>query len=300
MCVITPTRCNCSPTTPSGTCTRPQGDGTCLLGPCQSGFRCDCLGFETCAVSKCGKYVPVGNEEPSLTVPFQCAIMDNANDCITMTDVLDTVEAARNAASHLSVINDMVTTTSIEVINMLRTLLGQKQVVGQMLRDVDRFSDDIPKPELDEINSDTAKVSEALTDIVTVVRDVVEVSGKARDALEEARELKRTAVLKGENTKSKRKDLRDAEEKAKSENKKCESCEKLTAQIEKPIAERKNAARDCARKAQEARKLSKAAADKKKEAETIRDRAADAFRSCGEKVRSTLGKVSGRVLPGVA
>lgn len=291
-CIMTTTECQCAQTTPSGMCTRNQGDGTCLLGKCSAGFRCDCFGFEVCAINKCSKHIPIGTEDPSETVPFRCESRAGNADCIVLKDVIETATAAVNAEADATASNDESTEIELEAANDLETVQNQKKAVMQMLKDVERVADDMPDEELDAIDADVEQVEDAIEETTELVVGAVKEAKKACKGLREVRRLKREARRKYEKCGKLKKELED-------ENKKPARDLPKVLRLKKTIREledgEKKASGKCGRKTQEIRSCRKRANDKLKECKRVKKRCDDVVRGCSGKVKMSIGRVRGHM-----
>lgn len=96
-CVSNATDCTCSEHPGSGVCTQPLAGGKCLDGECSDSMRCDCLGFELCAINPCGRWEATPPAVRSLESEFQCSYVDGGAQCRTHTTFVDTVQGSTNA-----------------------------------------------------------------------------------------------------------------------------------------------------------------------------------------------------------
>lgn len=119
---------------------RYQGDGKCLLGQCSEGYKCDCLAYETCQISKCPKYTTMENVIPSAETPFLCHLTENAGTCINFVSFVDTltgVDVAKQDATQ------SVTTVNIDMraaIEAMDAIQDDKTAGDALLQQIDAYT----------------------------------------------------------------------------------------------------------------------------------------------------------------
>lgn len=136
-CVISGDSCPCAKSTPSGTCTRYQGNGKCMLADCAEGYRCDCLAFETCKISQCAKYTASLGEEESRTIPFNCELKPNSGQCISFDDVLNTTDASRVAVEQSALLVDEASEAALASAADLALLYTERRQIAVVLAKID-------------------------------------------------------------------------------------------------------------------------------------------------------------------
>lgn len=286
-CVMTPNACQCAPSTPSGTCLRSQGDGTCLLGLCQEGYRCDCFGYELCGVSTCGKHISIGNTVPSETVPFQCKYSPGSGKCTNPVEILDTVNGAVNAETDAAVTTDETTTDEIDSTKEIEEIQKEKKALSTILKEVERVADDLPDEELEEIDVEAEIVEDAVEEAAEVALEAIKESKKAAKALREARGLKREARRADRMAKQKKEQL-DVEEKKPKKNKPL--CDKIRGEVDELTKKQKRASKGCGQKAKDARTYKKNCQQKRSKCKDIKKKAQDAGSRCMQKAEKGIGK----------
>lgn len=290
-CLLTPTECQCAVSTPSGTCLRSQGDGTCLLGLCSEGYRCDCFGYERCSISKCGKHVTIGDSVPSETVPFSCQYSPGSGHCTNAVDMLDTVSAANNAESDATASADETTADETDSTMEVKEIQREKKAVIQVLKEVERVADDLPDDELDEIDVDAEVVEDSAEEVAVVALEAVRESRRASKAMRESRKLKREA-RRADRLAKEKKDRLDREEKKPNKDKAL--CGRLRVEVDKLRRVQKDKSKGCGRKAKESRDFRRSCNEKRERCGEIKKRAQAASSRCMQKSQKSLGKARGR------
>lgn len=162
-CVITNSSCTCAMQTPSGTCMRHQGDGACLMGQCNNGYKCDCMGFEQCAVSNCSIYTTTNLAVPSELKEFPCQLTPSAGKCITFETFLDTVDAVDSAKTTSTAALHETTTDLTDMTYDQAEMLADKAAVDDVLEQLDvQGAGDVTEEERAEVDSDSLEVSTAI------------------------------------------------------------------------------------------------------------------------------------------
>lgn len=288
---MTDTECQCLSHLPSGTCMRSQDDGTCLLGPCNEGYRCDCFGYEKCSISKCGMYTSVSTSIPSESVPFPCQMTQGTGVCTNPVDILDTVSTARNAESDAAASNDEAAEHETDATKQMKEIHREKKAIHQILKEVEIVADDLPDAELDNIDRDSEVVEDAIEKAALLVLESVRASRKSAKALRESRRLKRVAGRADRMKREKKKQL-EREEKKPETNK--ELCDRLRQDIQILEGETKKNARGCGVKAKRAREMKNECKERKEKTHQITEDAKDAGKRCMQKSQMSLGKALGR------
>lgn len=93
-CPNTGTSCQCSKNEPADVCFLPVGNGTCLTGPCNEGYKCDCNGYELCSVAECDSYSMDSVSQPSTEMMFPCKLNPGKGVCISQVGVMNTVRSS--------------------------------------------------------------------------------------------------------------------------------------------------------------------------------------------------------------
>lgn len=194
-CILTPTTCQCSGVTKAGTCLRSQENGTCLLGQCSEGYKCDCFGYELCSVTTCDVHVPVGNVLPKENVPFQCKRNSTSGQCTSLVDVLDTLIAANNAERHASASHEDALVDESIAIRELQEIQQEKMQVHQMLKEVELVAHRISDEILHYLYVDAKIVEEAVLEAAVELEDIVREAKMTSMALRVTREHKRVAHI---------------------------------------------------------------------------------------------------------
>lgn len=157
-CVLSSTECTCSEHTGSGVCTYPTGGGKCLDGECSDSMRCDCFGFELCAISTCGKWDFTPPAVRSVTNEFQCTYVADGSHCRTSTDFVGTVEGSTNARDAAVVFVDESIVDEREVGVCVSASLSYKEEALDMLRNLQAVSEtkkeELTEEELAEVQAE--------------------------------------------------------------------------------------------------------------------------------------------------
>lgn len=127
-CVFSEESCPCSQMEPSEFCVKPEYEGLCLLDKCNTGYRCDCLGYSLCKRKKCAMCTAIENVIPSNKVPFGCHLTPDAGQCTTFSRMLDTLDAAKNALAEASHSNDMASSYTSESFQLV--VMVQQDVIA--------------------------------------------------------------------------------------------------------------------------------------------------------------------------
>ncbi|PXF44827.1 hypothetical protein BWQ96_05410 [Gracilariopsis chorda] len=255
-CVFSDDSCPCSQMEPSGVCMKPDNEGMCLLGECNTGYRCDCLGYTMCKRTKCAMYTAVENVIPSESVPFGCHLTPDAGQCTAFDHMLDTLDAAENALVEASHSNDAASAYTAESYQLVAKAQSDVSAVNEALRSIEPFRDELSDEETDELEKDAEVVRQSATE---AAREALQVSLKAAEVNKERRlvaDLKKTASKRDKEAKRAKDKLKEAEEKADKEHKECEDCDKLKEEEEKQTKLRKEScskAGEAAKRAREGR-----------------------------------------------
>lgn len=113
---------------------RHQGGGKCLLSECAPGYRCDCLGFETCSITKCSKFTTLSDVIPSDKQPFSCHLMPNFGTCVTVSGIRDIASAAVSAKSESSELIGMMGELYVQALTDLMEMQSNKKVMDNSLK----------------------------------------------------------------------------------------------------------------------------------------------------------------------
>lgn len=251
-CILTDNSCQCAPVTKTGTCLRSVGNGMCLLGQCSEGYKCDCFGFELCSLSPCGANVPVGGEIPKKeNVAFPCKMESTAGQCTTFVDVLDSLTAADNSASHASATFGDVLANGIKATKSLLAIQEEKLAVHQMLTEMEHVAQSMSDDDMSHVDVEARAVGKAMREAAVVVERIVEDAKLGSEALMETRKHRRIAhkvsILEGNR-------LSLLEEEAKKEEKNDRLIEALKLEIEQLNEMKKFSAKHSGLKAKEAAK----------------------------------------------
>lgn len=284
-CLLTETSCQCSTTVPSGTCLRSQGDGTCLLGLCVEGHRCDCFGYEKCSIKKCGKHVPVSGT-PSETAPFKCEMVPGAGTCIDMEDYMDTVSSAQNAETDATTSNDEATITETEAVRVLEALGGEKKAVNEMMKEVERVAEEIPESELKEIEEEAMKVFDATKKCAAIVMSCIEDSRMVTAQLYDTRHDKRDGKRYEKLAKAKKEELK-VEQSKKTQDK--TTIDRLTVELEGLGTEGKKSCKKAGADAKAAKDKKTSTNNEYKNLVAAKEEARDASLKCMEKAQRAIG-----------
>lgn len=260
-CVLQEDKCQCALTTPSGTCLRSQGDGTCLLGLCQEGYRCDCFGFEVCSLSTCGKLVPIGSILPSEVNPFACENNPGAGACVVVMDFLDSVAAAVNAEAAAVVSTDEATEDEGKIVTMLAEVVEERKAINQILKNVETLQksqtsapDAICEEQEIVMENCTQAVEDSVQKIAVLTSKAVKEVRRASNAMRKARKHRRIATCNDRESQIKEMKLRKAESEDYDSSKKRQR--KLRSQKDALDEARRKAAREVglnARRSRESR-----------------------------------------------
>ena len=214
-----------------------QGNGSCLLGLCNEGYRCDCLGYETCELKTCGMHTSDANTIPSETLPFQCHLTPDVGTCTTFAAMLDTVTSADNAATDSSTSEEEASESAAAAVKLVEEVQAEKKAVAQVLKEVERIALDVPEEELQSIEEDAIVVQEAVEKVAELTLLAIRDATKACKRNLESRANRRQAHRKQKEANEKKVEL-DAERqrnvgssKDSEAPKRCEKCEKLEEDI---------------------------------------------------------------------
>ncbi|PXF41437.1 hypothetical protein BWQ96_08818 [Gracilariopsis chorda] len=238
-CVFKEDSCPCSQMEPSGVCMKPGSDGLCLLGKCQPGYRCDCLGYAMCKRSKCAMYTAVENAIPSESIPFRCHLTPDAGRCTTFDHVLDTVESAENAAVDSIHASEAATTYTAQSLEMAVMIQADVAAVSDTLKAIEPFRDGLSNEEIADIEQDTQIVVESAAE---AAREASEVSKDAAKVFKNrllAAEFKKEARQADMEAKHAEQKLKENKENAERDHTDCRDCNELKAASEKHTKNRK-------------------------------------------------------------
>lgn len=241
-CVITDTACTCTMQKPSGTCMRHQGNNACLMGECNTGYKCDCMGFEQCTVSNCSIYTVTPPAVQSESKEFACQLTPFAGKCILFASFMDTVQASDSAKKVSTVAVRETTADLADMTNDQGGMLADKAAVDHVLEQLDvEGAEKVTEEERVKVDSFSLEVTTALTaahvEIVAAQVNMAEAqesdlkSGKARRVV--LHKVKEAVALEEE----------EKVEQAKPENaEKCVACETMKARIGEIRKEQREAA----------------------------------------------------------
>lgn len=306
-CILTEKSCQCSKSTPTGTCLRSQGDGTCLLGLCSEGYRCDCLGYEICDLTTCGKHVPIGSGAMSDTKPFKCRMELDAGTCLNAAGFVDTLSGANNAAADAFVSREEASVHEATSLTELGEIMAEKKTVNEMLMELDRVAIDIPDEELEEIEAAAVAVFEAVKKSAVILGRSIEHAKKTTDKSQETRRYRLDTEKKERQIKEKVDILKNLQEKngkglgkdgegkerngpkGSSPNKEDEkTIQRLEVEISSLIAERQKSATMCGVTAKEAKDLKSKASNESSIASRTKEDAREASAKCMQKANKAI------------
>lgn len=288
-CVFTHESCPCSQTEPSGLCMRQDYKGLCLLDKCSTGYRCDCFGYSLCMRKKCAVYTAMENVIPSDRIPFGCHLTSDAGDCTSFSRMLDTIDAASNALAEASHSNDMASSYTSESFQIVAMVQQDIVAVNEALKSIEPFRDELSDQETNDIERDVEIVRRCAAD---VAREALEVDLKACEVNKQRRmvaDLKKSAHITDKKVKRAQHKLKEAEEKAGKERKKCADCRELKDEIEKETLFRKESCSKAGEVAKRARDERLNAYEGRKQVIGNRSRSAE-VRSRIERKIMTLAK----------
>lgn len=145
-CVMSSAECTCAQSPAAGECTRPTEKDNCLQGDCVPSHKCDCFGYELCAISTCGKWSPAVNAILSRTAEFQCKYDVAGSKCRTATVVMDTLDAADNSkAASTKYVDDIV-------VDELEMAADLKEALPFKVQTLDAFRYGTPKKRVPHIS----------------------------------------------------------------------------------------------------------------------------------------------------
>lgn len=232
---------------------KPQTEGLCLLGKCEVGYRCDCLGYAMCERSKCAMFTAMENAIPSEDIPFGCHLTPDAGQCTTFAHIMDTLEAADNALVEASHSNDLASSYTSEAYHMVIKAQADISTVDAALKSIEPFRDELSDEETDAIEKDVEAMRQSVTE---AAREALEVSLDAAEVNKERRvvaDFKKKANKCDKEAKRANDKLKEAKEKAEKEQKTCEECGALKEENEKQTDSRKDSCVKAGEAAQRAR-----------------------------------------------
>lgn len=239
-CIITTSTCPCSLQMSAGKCIRHQGHGLCLLQSCKNSYRCDCLGFEQCAISKCSKYVSMNAEAVKEKDAFKCHESRDVGSCVEFSGFLHTLSAARNAKVEASVsVRECGTEEVASSRAAIEILLYKKEIVDK-LSEVDLLESRVSEEEHAELQKDVDSFLDSITEIITRITRISDEATEVFLADRKTAYWMRTAALHYGQADVKQEQLN--EEMDKSENgDDCAQCDEVRAQAAKLRKESQNA-----------------------------------------------------------
>lgn len=166
-CVSSATECTCTEHPPSGICTRSLDNGKCLDGECVDAMRCDCMGYEMCAINTCGKWAAVPPAVRSLTTEFQCTYDQNGSPCMSHTAFVDTVAASDNAQTAVvASVDETIEDQSEAVVALSSVITFQKDALAAV-REMPEVppNDNVTEEELEEVRADADETIAAMKDV---------------------------------------------------------------------------------------------------------------------------------------
>lgn len=298
-CVLSSTECTCSEHPASGVCTSKTSSGKCIDGECQPSMRCDCFGFEKCAISTCGKWEAVPPAVRSLTKEFQCQYNPNGTNCRTVTDLADTVEGSKNAQDATVVFVDEAIVDEREVGISLATCVNYKVEALSVLRNVQTVADtkeeNLLPEELSEVQSEVNRTVLAVQQVTAALVDVANASGKAYEGESRVRLLaKQAKAAEDAAVALEEQESQDAAAAADAGNT-CTTCEDLKTRAAASLVERAARAEEAGAVAQRVRAARKAAREVRNRANELQIGAEEARSRCGQAGNRIIQRLAGNV-----
>lgn len=231
-CMHTVNRCQCSIHKPSGTCMRHQGDNNCLMGECNAGYRCDCLGFEICSKRSCAQHTTLGNVIPSEKTPFKCHLSENAGTCVDFVEFVDSVQGARSAQQAADEYNKESSATDQEATDLIKIIEEAYRLTNEAIATIAKQGRLVTEKQFSAVEEEAGAVVDshirAIGQKVFVAQDSIEAFrcfGEASKFMAKTQELEDLAV---------KKEAEERDERKKPENK--PACARCT-ELEKDIGE---------------------------------------------------------------
>lgn len=221
-CILSNTECTCAEQGLSGPCVSPVAASTdmCSGGDCDTSYKCDCLGYEKCTISKCGKWSPADNALISRTTNFQCSYEPGISMCQTQTGLMLGPNAAQNAeqaAIAYSYQSGREEAAASQIFADITTLKDQS---FDMLRKATLLGEEVLGEEAIECEIMNARVDEIAAELVLVGHDfasALEQATKTYDAIRLVRictKLSRDAQHGVDDRDSRLNDAKEAADKA--------------------------------------------------------------------------------------
>lgn len=240
-CVIGDTECPCAIKPQSGTCMRHQEGNKCLLGKCSNGYKCDCMGFETCNISSCAIFTTGADAVPSVDTPFDCHKTPGAGTCITFNMMRDTVSAADSAKNEATASVKEADEAMKNAHDDLQAVQNAKTNVRSQLDEVDTFGEQVTEEERKDIENEAEVIVQAIADVQEEAAAILSGATEAFDANIKSGYYQR--ISRRKEAQAVQKEEEEKVEAVKPENKvKCAKCDELKAHIIKLRRERKEAA----------------------------------------------------------
>lgn len=250
---MTDTGCQCSTNEPAETCLISQGNGTCVTGPCNEGYKCDCDGYELCSVATCDSYSKNTNAVLSNETAFPCSLSKGTGFCIAMVDVMDTVRSASLAVVDADMNHDKVINASVYISEQVHSLQGWLQKVTTVLKKVQMVIQDLSDAERRDIYDNVEVVEHSIETmsymVVSTVQYAHSTSGLLKDAYNFWREASAALKLKNER-------VAELEAERKKPLMDSELVSSLESEIKELKAQKKMNSKNCNEKALEIRRNS--------------------------------------------
>lgn len=225
----------------------------------------------------------------SYTVPFRCLKKKAEANCVTSHDVLNSTQAAKTAEIDAVTSADITMMAESTVTNIVQSILKEKLVLNQMLKDISRVSSHISEMEIDEINEDADHVYDSLRDTAWLLQKAVGKGNYVSKGLRMVRILRREAIEK-EYERNDTKVMLATEQTLMAQN--VSKVAVLKQHIDELEKLRTTAARNCGLKALELRQDRNDVEGQVEQADFVRKECSSTMMSCRMKVRTSLIKVS--------
>lgn len=180
-CVLTSSECTCAENPAQSECTRSTKEGKCLQGDCKPSHKCDCFGYELCAVSKCGKWSPAVSAILSRSTEFRCGYEAEGAQCRSAKEIMDTLESSDNAKSASTKYVDDIAKDEAELAKDVADAVFYKMQALDALKAITSRVDEVLPKELAEVSELAAEV---MTETKLVVREMCEASAESSVAFE--------------------------------------------------------------------------------------------------------------------
>lgn len=289
-CILTESTCQCSSTAPSGKCIHSHGDGECFFDTCSEGYRCDCIGYELCSISKCGKHITLPGARTTETSTFPCEFSEQSGTCTWPVQVLDSINAAYNAVTDATASDDEATEDEGHATDIIADLQKRKMDVLEVLKDVEKYSDHMQEDAVLEINAEAELVESAVVEAALILVKTSKQAKKASEAKREVRRMKREANNAETLTLANEEMLRKETKMGCQDE---EKCKELHAGILELLEKRKILCRGAGKKAKEGRRFAKNCNEMMKKVEERRVDSKKAYNRYMQKAFHVLGFAKG-------